>query len=177
MTRTVFSQEAFSRKQGSLTLEKHSVLVLVACLLRFHGAATLAVIWLCQHLGADTAHKVTQGHQRAFSSPALSTRYSWWTHLTERKYKNQSICSSEKHRCVCSWFFNTNTLTRSQPGSPHLDVWCLLLSCSAQTCHQNLQTAPTVRPSVRARDCELSTVYSWLLTPVFQPWISCSLQK
>lgn len=44
MTCIVFSQKAFSHKQGSLTLEKHSALVMVACLLWFHVSATSAAI-------------------------------------------------------------------------------------------------------------------------------------
>ena len=62
MTRTVFSQKAFGRKHGSLTLEKHSVLVLPACSLRFHVSPTLGVIWLW----IDTAHKVPKNIEGLF---------------------------------------------------------------------------------------------------------------
>lgn len=57
---TVVAQKAFSRKQGSLTLEKHSVLVMVACLLWFHVSATSAVICLCQRCGSDPTPKVSR---------------------------------------------------------------------------------------------------------------------
>lgn len=118
----------------------------------------------------------------------------WWMHLTEKKKKAWSRWCESDHLSlycrkpqICAQLVLRYTLLiiiyiqhTDRISAWISPSWCLM-SLTVRTCAIGLTGIFELSPQCEwACDCgiaELSTVYSWLLTHVFQPWISCGLQK